>query len=176
MGFHGPISKNAARSTAWDTVLPSRALSHHKIPHVLWGDFLWAAAFRVPTSCLHTIYFVVPNDRVDAAVKAISTDPSNAARTSRLERSCRLSRYSGTEVYATPHRCYPWGSSRVRSDRYGAYYHDRVRPQLHPGANVAGPTRLMRRCTPYLFTAATEPPWHNGLVPRTHNGGCTARV
>ncbi|XTI87979.1 hypothetical protein V2W45_1468421 [Cenococcum geophilum] len=68
MGFHGPISKNAAHSTAWDTVLPSRAFSHHKIPHVLWGDFLWAAAFRIPTSCLHTIYFVVPNDRADAAL------------------------------------------------------------------------------------------------------------
>jgi hypothetical protein len=74
MGFHGPTSKNAARHAAWDTVLPSRALSHHKIPHVLWGDFLWAAAFRVPTSCLHTIYFVVPNDRVNAAAKAISAD------------------------------------------------------------------------------------------------------
>ncbi|OCK97550.1 uncharacterized protein K441DRAFT_655402 [Cenococcum geophilum 1.58] len=73
MGFHGPISKNAAHSHAWDTVLPSRALSHYKIPHVLWGDFLWAAAFRVPTSCLQSIYFVVPNDRVDAAAKAIST-------------------------------------------------------------------------------------------------------
>ena len=74
MGFHGPISKDAAHSAAWDTVSLSRALSHHKIPHVLWGDFLWAAAFRVPTSCLHTIYFVVPNDRVDAAAEAISTD------------------------------------------------------------------------------------------------------
>ena len=74
MGFHGPTSKNAARSAAWDTVPLSRALSYHKIPHVLWGDFLWAVAFRVPTSYLHIIYFVVPNDYVDAAVKAISTD------------------------------------------------------------------------------------------------------
>jgi len=74
MGFHGPTSKHAAHHAAWDTVEPSRALSHHKIPHVLWGDFLWIAAFRVPTACLHTIYFVVPNSRVDAAVKAISTD------------------------------------------------------------------------------------------------------
>ena len=74
MGFHGPTSKDAALHAAWFTAAPSRALSHHKIPHVLWGDFLWAAAFRVPTSCLHTIYFVVPNDRVDAAAKAISAD------------------------------------------------------------------------------------------------------
>jgi hypothetical protein len=74
MGFHGPTSKNAAHHAAWQTVSPSRALSHHGIPHVLWGDFLWIAAFRVPTACLHTIYFVVPDDRVDAAVKAISTD------------------------------------------------------------------------------------------------------
>ena len=74
MGFHGPTSKDAARHAAWFTASPSRALSHHKIPHVLWGDFLWAAAFRVPTSCLHTIYFVVPNDRAEAAAKAISTD------------------------------------------------------------------------------------------------------
>ena len=74
MGFHGPTSKDAARHAAWFTASPSRALSHHKIPHVLWGDFLWAAAFRVPTSCLHTIYFVVPNDRADAAATAISAD------------------------------------------------------------------------------------------------------
>src|SRR5277367_2940502 len=74
MGFHGPTSKNAAHHAAWHTVPPSRALSDHKIPHVLWGDFLWIAAFRVPTACLDTIYFVVPNDRVDAAVKAISAD------------------------------------------------------------------------------------------------------
>jgi hypothetical protein len=40
MGFHGLISKNAAHSAAWDTILPSRALSHHKFPYVLWGDFL----------------------------------------------------------------------------------------------------------------------------------------
>jgi hypothetical protein len=72
MGFHGPTSKSAARHAAWRTVDPSRALSYHKIPHVLWGDFLWIAAFRVPTACLDTIYFVVPNDRVDAAVKGIS--------------------------------------------------------------------------------------------------------
>src|ERR1700733_2527339 len=72
MGFHGPTSKSAARHAAWCTVDPSRALSYHKIPHVLWGDFLWIAAFRVPTACLDTIYFVVPNDRVDAAVKGIS--------------------------------------------------------------------------------------------------------
>jgi hypothetical protein len=72
MGFHGPTSKSAARHAAWCAVDPSRALSYHKIPHVLWGDFLWIAAFRVPTSCLHTIYFVVPDDRVDAAVKGIS--------------------------------------------------------------------------------------------------------
>jgi hypothetical protein len=72
MGFHGPTSKGAARHAAWCTVDPSRALSYHKIPHVLWGDFLWIAAFRVPTACLDTIYFVVPNDRVDAAVKGIS--------------------------------------------------------------------------------------------------------
>jgi hypothetical protein len=72
MGFHGPTSKSAARHAAWCTVDPSRALSYHKIPHVLWGDFLWIAAFRVPTACLHTIYFVVPNSRVDAAAKAIS--------------------------------------------------------------------------------------------------------
>src|SRR5881394_3490452 len=74
MGFHGPISKDAAYHSAWPTAPPSRALSHHKIPHVLWGDFLWAAAFRVPTACLHTIYFVVPNDCVDAAAEAISAD------------------------------------------------------------------------------------------------------
>ena len=74
MGFHGPISKDAAYHSAWPTAPPSRALSHHKIPHVLWGDFLWAAAFRVPTAFLHTIYFVVPDKRVDAAVKAISAD------------------------------------------------------------------------------------------------------
>jgi len=74
IGFHGPTSKNAAHHAAWDTVEPSRALYHHQIPHVLWGDFLWIAAFRVPTACLHTIYFVVPKDRVDAAVKAISAD------------------------------------------------------------------------------------------------------
>ena len=76
MGFHGPTSKHAAHHAAWHTVPPSRALSHHKIPHVLWGDFLWIAAFRVPTACLHTIYFVVPNGRVDAAVKAIIADVS----------------------------------------------------------------------------------------------------
>ncbi len=74
MGFHGPISKDAAHHAAWHTVPHSRALSQHKIPHVLWGDFLWAAVFRVPTACLHTIYFVVPNNCVDAAAKAISTD------------------------------------------------------------------------------------------------------
>jgi hypothetical protein len=74
MGFHGPTSKDAAWHAAWFTAAPSRALSHHKIPHVLWGDFLWAAAFRVPTSCLHNIYFIVPIDRVDAAAKAISAD------------------------------------------------------------------------------------------------------
>jgi hypothetical protein len=74
MGFHGPTSKDAAWHAAWHTAPPSRALSRHKIPHVLWGDFLWIAAFRVPTACLHTIYFVVPNDRVDAAAKAISAD------------------------------------------------------------------------------------------------------
>ena len=74
MGFHGPICKDAAYHAAWHTVPPSRALSHHKIPHVLWGDFLWAAAFRVPTSCLHTIYFVVPNDRVNAAAETISAN------------------------------------------------------------------------------------------------------
>jgi hypothetical protein len=66
IGFHGLTSKNAAHHAAWDTVEPSRALSHHKIPHVLWSDFLWIAAFRVPTACLHTIYFVVPKDRVDS--------------------------------------------------------------------------------------------------------------
>ena len=82
MGFHGPISKNAARSAARHTVPPSRALSRHNTPHVLWGDFLWAAAFRVPTSCLRTIYFVVPNDRVDEAAKAISTDLPHYKRSS----------------------------------------------------------------------------------------------
>jgi hypothetical protein len=72
MGFHGPISKNAAYHDTWHTAPPPRALSHHKILHVLWGDFLRAAAFRVPTACLHTIYFAVSYDRVDAAAKAIS--------------------------------------------------------------------------------------------------------
>jgi hypothetical protein len=74
IGFHGPTSKNAAHHAAWDTIEPSRALSHHKIPHVLWGDFLWIAAFRVPTACLHIIYFVELNDRVAAVVKAIPAD------------------------------------------------------------------------------------------------------
>lgn len=72
MVFHGPISKHEAHSIAWRAVQPSRALSHHKIPYVLWGDFFWAAFFRVPTACLDTVYFVVPSDCVDAAVKAIS--------------------------------------------------------------------------------------------------------
>src|ERR1700733_5337456 len=65
---------NTAFHAAWHTIPPSRALSHHKIPHVLWGDFLWVAAFRVPTACLHTIYFVVPNGYVDTAVKTIFAD------------------------------------------------------------------------------------------------------
>ena len=182
MGFHGPTSKSAARHAAWCTAEPSRALSHHNIPHVLWGDFLWIAAFRVPTACLDTIYLVVPNDRVDAAAKAISAylpyyQRSPATQLVLPNSSCPVDFPDIPILKYPPFRVgNPWEPGRVRSDRYGAHYYDRVRPRLYPRANAARAARLVRRCITYSLTAATETPQHIGLALRAYDGRCPARV
>ena len=92
----------------------------------------------------------------------LSALPRDSASTSKLQLSRRLSRYSGIKVSAIPRR--------VRSDRYGAYYYDRVRPHLYPRANAARAARLVRRCIPYSLTAAAETPQHIGLALRAYDG------
>jgi hypothetical protein len=74
MVYHGRISRDQVGQHAVIALPITHALSRHGIPHVLWGDYLWITAFRVPTAVLDTIYFIVPPDRVDAAAQAVSAE------------------------------------------------------------------------------------------------------
>ena len=180
MGFHGSTSKSAARHAAWCTVDPSRALSYHKIPHVLWGDFLWIVAFRVPTACLDTIYFVVPNDRVDAAVKGISAYLPYYQRSPTTQLvlpngnypvdfpDIPVLEYPPFRIGIIPENLVafdPTDTARITTIEY-----------LYPRANAARAARLVRRCIAYSLTAATETPQHIRVALRTYDGGCPARV
>jgi len=74
MVYHGRISKDQVGQYAAIALPITNALSRYAIPHVLWGDYLWVTTFRVLTTMLDTIYFIVPSDRVDDAAQAVSTE------------------------------------------------------------------------------------------------------
>jgi hypothetical protein len=124
----------------------------------------------------------VPNDRVDAAAKGISDYLPHYQRSPTTQLALPNCDYpvDFPEIPVLKHPPFrignPCESSRVRSDRYGAYYYDRVRPHPYPRANAARAARLVRRCVPYSLTAATETPQHIGLALKPYDGGCPALV
>ena len=180
MGFHGPTSKDAAHHAAWHTVPPSRALSDHKIPHVLWATpYGSQPSESLPrVSILYSLY-VVPNDRVDTAMKVISADLPYYKR-------------SPATQLVLPNSSYPVDFPDIPILKYPPF-----RIGIIPGNLVAfDPTDTartttiecdhtsvpvptlpgLRRCIPYLPSAATETPRRNRLDLGAYDDGCPARV
>ena len=144
------------------------------------GDFLRAAAFRVPTSCLHTIYFAVPNDCVDAAAKAISADVPYYQRSP----ATQLVLPNNSRPIDFPHipvlKCAPFRVGIIPGNLVAFDPTDTARTTTiecnHTCIPVPTLSGLLDSCADVYRIHSLQLPRYNGLVPGTHDGGCPERV